>query len=83
MELWPQGAPGDTGGLPAEQDTTKPTDSLVAGKPVIRLGNVSKPTISVYRPAADKDTGAAVLVCPGAVTRFWRWTSKAPKSARG
>lgn len=65
MELWPQGAPGDTGGLPAEQDTTKPTDSLVAGKPVIRLGNVSQPTISVYRPAADKDTGTAVLVCPG------------------
>src|SRR5256885_11633897 len=44
---------------------TKPSDGLIAGKPVIRLGNVSKPTITMYRPPADKDTGAAVLVCPG------------------
>ena len=27
-----------------EKDTTKPTDNLVAGKPLIRLGNVSTPT---------------------------------------
>jgi acetyl esterase/lipase len=38
---------------------------LIAGKLVIRLGNVSKPTIRIYRPPADKDTGAAVLVFPG------------------
>jgi len=34
-------------------------------KTVIRLGNVSKPTITIHRPPAGKDTGAAVLVCPG------------------
>ena len=34
-------------------------------KDVIRLANVSKPTITVFRPAADKNTGAAVVVCPG------------------
>lgn len=44
---------------------TKPTDGLIAGQPVIRLGNVTQPTITVYRPPADKDTRAAVLVCPG------------------
>jgi acetyl esterase/lipase len=44
---------------------TKPADGLIAGKPVIRLGNVSKPTISIYRPSADRATGAAVVVCPG------------------
>src|SRR5437764_14569759 len=27
--------------------------------------NVSKPTLTIYRPAKDKDTGAAVLICPG------------------
>ena len=31
---------------------------LVAGKPLIRLGNVSKPTITVYKPAADKADAA-------------------------
>ena len=65
VELWPNGAPGEKVNLGEEKDTTKPTDNVVAGKPVIRLGNVSKPTISFYRPPADKDTGAAVLVCPG------------------
>src|SRR5438309_751525 len=65
FELWPQGAPGEKGDIGEEKDTTRTTDQLIAGKPVIRLGNVSKPTISVYRPTADKDTGAAVLVCPG------------------
>ena len=65
VELWPNGAPGEKVNLGEEKDTTKPTDNVVAGKPVIRLGNVSKPTISIYRPPAEKDTGAAVLVCPG------------------
>jgi acetyl esterase/lipase len=32
---------------------------------VIRLGNVSTPTLSIYRPAKEKDTGAAVVVLPG------------------
>jgi acetyl esterase/lipase len=27
--------------------------------------NVSKPTLTIYRPAKGKDTGAAVLICPG------------------
>ena len=44
---------------------TKPTEGLIAGKRVIRLGNVSKPTITIHRPPSEKDTGAAVLVCPG------------------
>ncbi|MBI2929698.1 MAG: alpha/beta hydrolase [Verrucomicrobia bacterium] len=65
IELWPNGAPGEKGDLGEEKDTTKPTDNLIAGKPLIRLGNVSRPTITIYCPPADKDTGAAVVVCPG------------------
>lgn len=65
INLWPTTAPGDKGGLGEEKDTTKPTDGNVGGKPLIRLGNVSQPTIAVYRPAPEKNTGAAVLVCPG------------------
>jgi acetyl esterase/lipase len=65
IRLWPGNVPGDTGVLGDEADTTKPSDNLIAGRPVIRLGNVSEPTITVYRPPADRNTGAAVLVCPG------------------
>jgi acetyl esterase/lipase len=65
VDLWPGTAPGEKGDLGEERDMTKPTDQLIAGRRVIRLGNVSKPTLSVFNPAADRDTGASVLVCPG------------------
>ncbi len=65
IPLWPKGAPDKPGALGEERDTTKPTDALVGGKRVIRLGNVGNPTMTVYRPAKDRDTGAAVLVFPG------------------
>jgi acetyl esterase/lipase len=65
IRIWPGTAPGEKGNFGVEQEVSKPTDGPVAGKQVYRLGNVSDPTITVYRPAADKDTGAAVLVCPG------------------
>ena len=63
--LWPDQAPGETVALPPEADTTKPTDRAVAGRPVVRLGNVSTPTIAFFSPEPAKNTGAAVLVCPG------------------
>jgi acetyl esterase/lipase len=65
IELWPGVVPGEKQEIGEEQDTTKPTDNLIAGKPVIRLGNVSKPTITIYPAPADRNNGGAVLVCPG------------------
>ncbi len=65
VDLWPGTAPGEKGDLGEERDMTKPSDQLIAGRRVIRLGSVSKPTLSVFKPAPDRDTGASVLVCPG------------------
>jgi acetyl esterase/lipase len=65
IPLWPKEAPGEKGGLGEEKDTTGAKGGLVAGKSVIRLGNVSQPTLTIYRPTKDKDTGAAVIICPG------------------
>lgn len=65
LELWPGRAPGDAGDLGEETDTTKATDGLVAGRRVIRLGNVTKPTLTIYRPQNQAVPGPAVLVCPG------------------
>jgi acetyl esterase/lipase len=64
LPLWPNGAPEIYQG-PPEADITKPTDPLIAGKPLSHLSNVSTPTLAVYKPADDKNTGAAVLVFPG------------------
>src|SRR5208282_6047831 len=65
LALWPKGAPGQQGDIGPERDTTKPGDGLVAGKPVVRLGSVSTPTLTLYPPPPGRDTGAAVVVCPG------------------
>jgi acetyl esterase/lipase len=65
IPLWPKGPPNEKGDVGEEHDTTKPSDGLVSGQRVIRLGNVSKPEITLYRPSKEKDTGTAVVVCPG------------------
>lgn len=65
IRLWPGEAPGEKGGLGAETDTMKPTDKLVANRTVSKIANISDPTIEVFRPDGVRDTGAAVLVCPG------------------
>ncbi len=64
LSLWPGVAPGAPASAPAEVDTTTPKDALIAGRPLIRLGNVSKPTLTVYAPKG-KNTGAAIVVFPG------------------
>jgi acetyl esterase/lipase len=65
LPVWPAEAPGEKGDLGEEKDVTKAKDGLVGGRPLIRLGNVSKPTLTLYRPPKEKDTGASVVVCPG------------------
>ncbi|MFO0929970.1 MAG: alpha/beta hydrolase [Gemmataceae bacterium] len=65
VPLWPGKPPGQMAATGKEADTTKEKDGLIAGRRLIRLGNVSEPTITVYKPTKAKDTGAAVVVCPG------------------
>jgi len=63
LSLWPHGAPG-AGANGTEIDTTTAKENLIAGRPLIRLGNVSTPTLTLYTPQG-KNTGAAVVVFPG------------------
>jgi len=65
LELWPGGAPGPQTATEPEHDTTTVTDHEVAGQRVTRIGDVSDPTITLYRAAADRNSGAAVVVFPG------------------
>jgi acetyl esterase/lipase len=62
--VWPGAAPGAVANPPAEADTTTAKDNLIAGRPVVRLGNVSTPTLTLYQPKGQ-NTGAAVVVFPG------------------
>jgi len=64
LPLWPKGAPGAQPSSAPDVDTTTAKDRLIAGKPIIRLGNVSTPTLTLYAPKG-KNTGAAVVVFPG------------------
>ena len=64
LPLWPNGAPEIYQG-PPEADITRPTDPLIAGKPLMHLSNVSAPMLTVYKPAEANNSGAAVLVFPG------------------
>ncbi len=64
LPLWPKGAPGAPANSLSEVDTTKPTDKLIAGKPLVRLGNVSNPTLTVYTPKGNA-VRPAVVVFPG------------------
>lgn len=63
--LWPGTAPGEKGDIGEEKDMTKPDAKIPPEKYITRIGNVSKPTLTIFKPAAEKDTGTAVVVCPG------------------
>jgi len=64
MPLWPKGAP-DAEPVPGpEADMTTAKDNTPGGRPVIRIGNVSTPTLTLYTPKGN-NTGAAVVVFPG------------------
>jgi acetyl esterase/lipase len=65
LNLWPERAPGEAKELPPEVDLFKEGDKLIAGRKIIKLGNVSTPQIAVYRPLVEKANGVAVVVCPG------------------
>lgn len=64
LPIWPGQAPGAIANPPAEANMTTAKDKMIAGRPVIRLGNVAVPTLTLYSPKG-KNTGAAVVVFPG------------------
>ncbi|MFZ0589444.1 MAG: alpha/beta hydrolase, partial [Bryobacteraceae bacterium] len=61
MNLWPGEPPGPKATTNAEVNTTTPSDHLTGGKTVIRLGNITVPTFTLYPAPARTNTGAAVV----------------------
>ncbi len=64
VPIWPGAVPDAQPVAGAEDDTRTVTESLVAGRPWVMVGKVSRPTMTVYSPKG-KNTGAAVVVFPG------------------
>lgn len=63
VPIWPGAAP-DAQPVAGPEDVTTATDRLVAGRPWIGVGNVTRPTMTLYAPKG-KNTGTAVVVFPG------------------
>lgn len=61
VDVWP--------GKPAGDDAAKIGEEKfieIKSAPNVKwLTNVTKPTLTIFKPAKDKDTGVAVLICPG------------------
>jgi acetyl esterase/lipase len=64
LPLWPGTPPGAKTNLPPEVNVNTAGTKQMAGRPYIRLANVSTPTLTVYKPAG-KNSGAAIVVFPG------------------
>ena len=73
LDLWPGQAPGEVKANGPEKDTSKPGEGLVAGKPLIRLGNVTKAQIHVFLPPKEKANGTGVVICPGGGFSILAW----------
>ena len=71
LDVWPDKAPGDKSDIGEEKDAEgKP------GQPIQSITNVSHPTLTVYRPEKDKDTGAVVLIAPGGGYNNLAWAKE-------
>jgi acetyl esterase/lipase len=76
IPLWPHGAPGEKDDadtektLPREQE---PGTTLIT--------DVNRPSIAVYRPPDDRNTGTAVVICPGGGYNLLAWDKEGTEVA--
>jgi len=62
VDVWPGKTPGDVG-IKGEEASRIHNSPLVG--PTKLITNVTRPTLTVYRPPADRNTGTAMIICPG------------------
>jgi len=74
--LWPNGAPGEKGDIGEEKQEPPKGDNI------IRLANVTKPSLTFFRPTPEKDTGAAVVICPGGGYNILAWNLEGTEVAQ-
>jgi acetyl esterase/lipase len=62
IDVWPSQAPQDAG-IPGEESSRIYQSPLVG--PTKLITNVTKPTLTIYQPPKEKNTGTAMIICPG------------------
>ena len=80
LELWPGKVPGDVG--IKGQETSRIHQSPLVG-PTKLITNVTKPTLTIYQPPREKNTGTAMLICPGGGYWDLYWELEEKKSRPG
>ena len=68
VEIWPGTAPDEIGNIGEEMIRMSPKldrKRVEVTESTRLVTNVTKPTLTIYRPTKDKDTGTAILICPG------------------
>src|ERR1035441_7448652 len=64
IPIWPGAAPDAQPVAGPEVSKSSGKDDLIAGRQVVEVDNVTRPTMTVYSPQG-MNTGAAVVVFPG------------------
>ena len=68
VELWPGTPPDEIGKIGAEYVRMSPRldrKQVEVTEPTRMITDVTKPTLTIYRSPKEKDTGTAILICPG------------------
>jgi acetyl esterase/lipase len=68
VDLWQGTAPDETGTIGAEKTRMSPphtSKQVEVTESTKLITNVTKPSITIYRPPKEKDAGTAVIICPG------------------
>jgi len=68
VKVWPGTAPDESGAIGPEKVRMSPKldrKQVEVTEPTRLVTNVTQPTLTIYRPAPERDTGTAVLICPG------------------
>jgi acetyl esterase/lipase len=71
VDVWPEGKIPDAAGAPGPDTVQRPRPD--DAKPVLRLTDITRPTLSIHRPPKEKDTGAAVVIAPGGGYNILAW----------
>jgi acetyl esterase/lipase len=68
VEIWPGKVPDESGNIGPERVRMSPMSDrkqVEVTESTRMITDVSRPTLTIYRPARDKETGTAMLICPG------------------
>jgi acetyl esterase/lipase len=78
IDVWP--------GKPADDDASKiGEEKWLDPRPGAKwqkwVTNVTRPTLTIFRPAKERDTGAAVIICPGGGYHALMWDLEGEEAA--